>query len=104
MHMSRETIGAVHKWETGMSTPELGLIAEMADFFDVSMDILVGYEMKDNRLATVTDRLSRCINEEDPEGLNEAEKALSRFPHSFEIVYLSAALYMIIGGKNHDDA
>ena len=98
------TIGAVHKWETGMSTPELGLIAEMADFFDVSMDILVGYEMKDNRLATVTDRLSRYINEEDPEGLNEAEKALSRFPHSFEIVYLSAALYMIIGGKNHDDS
>ena len=98
------TIGAVHKWETGMSTPELGLIAEMADFFDVSMDILVGYEMKDNRLDSITARLSRCINEEDPEGLNEAEKALSRFPHSFDIVYLSAALYMIIGGKNHDDS
>ena len=47
------TIGAVHKWETGMSTPELGLIAEMADFFDVSMDILVGYEMKDNRLDSI---------------------------------------------------
>ena len=98
------TIGAVHKWETGMSTPELGLIAEMSDFFDVSMDILVGYEMKDNRLDSITARLSRCINEEDPEGLNEAEKALSRFPHSFDIVYLSAVLYMIIGGKNHDDS
>ena len=97
------TISAVHKWETGMSTPELGLIAEMADFFDVSMDTLVGYEMKDNRLDAVTARLTCCINEEDPEGLNEAEKALRRFPHSFDIVYLSAVLYMIFGGKNHDD-
>ena len=97
------TTGAVHKWETGMSTPELGLIAEMADFFDVSMDILVGYEMKDNRLDAVAARLTRCINEENPDGLNEAEKALSRFPHSFEIVYLSAVLYMIFGGKNHDN-
>jgi len=26
------TVGAVHKWETRMSTPELGLITEMADF------------------------------------------------------------------------
>ena len=98
------TTGAVHKWEAGMSTPELGLIAELADFFDISMDVLVGYEMKDNRLDAVTARLTRCINEENPDGLDEAEKALRRFPHSFVIVYLSAVLYMIFGGKNHDDS
>ena len=26
------TTGAVHKWEAGMSIPELGLIVDMADF------------------------------------------------------------------------
>ena len=32
------TTGAVYKWESGLSTPELGMILEMADFFDVSVD------------------------------------------------------------------
>ena len=32
------TVGAVHKWESGLSVPELPMIVEMADFFDVSED------------------------------------------------------------------
>lgn len=96
------TVGAVHKWETRLSTPELSLIAELADFFDVSVDVLLGYEMKDNRLKTITDRLTQYINTENPEGVNEAEKALKRFPHNFHVVYLSAIIYMLFGGKSHD--
>ena len=97
------TVGAVHKWEAKLATPELGLITELADFFDVSVDVLLGYGMKDNRLKAIVERLTRYINREDPEGIPEAEKALKRFPHSFDIVYLSAILYMIFGGKNHDE-
>lgn len=96
------TVGAVHKWEKNLSSPELKLIAEMADFFDVSVDVLLGYEMKDNSLRAVVQRLTEYINTEDPEGPAEAEKALRRFPHSFDIVYLAAILYMIFGGKNHN--
>ena len=95
------TVGAVHKWEKNLSAPELRLIAEMADFFDVSVDVLLGYEMKDNSLKAVLERLTEYINAEDPEGPAEAEKALRRFPHSFDVVYLSAIMYMIFGGKNH---
>jgi transcriptional regulator with XRE-family HTH domain len=36
------TAGAVHKWEAGLSVPELNLIMEMADFFDLSVDALLG--------------------------------------------------------------
>ena len=75
----------------------------MADFFSVSVDALLGYEMKDNRLKATLARLNDAVNTEDPEGLEEAEKALARFPHSFDAVYLSAILFMIFGGKNHDD-
>ena len=96
------TVGAVYKWEAGLSLPELKLIVEMADFFDVSVDVLLGYEMKDHRLKATRDRLAGYVNTEDPEGLEEAEKALKRFPHSFDVVYFSAILYMIIGGENHD--
>ena len=39
------TVGAVYKWEAKMSLPELPLIMEMADFFDTSVDVLLGYRM-----------------------------------------------------------
>ena len=38
------TTGAVHKWEAKLSIPDLELIVEMADFFDTSVDVLLGYE------------------------------------------------------------
>ncbi len=36
------TAGAVYKWEANLSIPELGLIIQMADFFDISVDVLLG--------------------------------------------------------------
>ena len=96
------TVGAVYKWESGLSLPELRLIMEMADFFDTSVDTLLGYEMKDNRLKATVERLAALIHTEDDEGPAEAEKALKRYPHSFDIVYLCAIMYMIFGSKDHD--
>ena len=37
------TVGAVYKWESGQSVPELGTIVELADLFDTSVDVLLGY-------------------------------------------------------------
>ena len=65
------TAGAVHKWETKRSTPDLGLIMEMADFFDVSVDVLLGYRMKDNRLKTTVDRLWKACGAKDHGSLSE---------------------------------
>ena len=53
------TVGAVHKWETRLSTPELSLIMEMADIFETSVDVLVGYEISDNRIDAMLERLCR---------------------------------------------
>ena len=54
------TPGAVYKWEAGLSQPELAVIVELADLFDTSVDVLLGYEMKDNRRQTAAVRLQRC--------------------------------------------
>ena len=43
------TAGAVYKWEAGLSTPDISLIMELADLFDTSVDVLLGYEVKNNR-------------------------------------------------------
>lgn len=96
------TVGAVYKWEARLSYPELSLIVEMADFFDTSVDVLLGYEMKDNRLESCVRRLKDYRHEKNPAGLAEAEKALKKYPHIFEIVHESATMYRLFGIENRN--
>ena len=98
------TTGAVYKWESGLSFPELPMIVELADFFDTSVDALLGYEMKDNRLEATVTRLQEYRRSKDRDGLAEAEKALKKYPHSFQIVSQSAALYSAFGYDSGDKA
>lgn len=91
------TAGAVYKWEAKLSVPELDLIVEMADFFDTSVDVLLGYQMKDNRLAVTVQRLKEYRHDKDRAGLLEAEKALKKYPHAFDVVHESAVLYRVFG-------
>lgn len=98
----RVTAGAVYKWEAGLSVPDIGLILEMADFFDISVDALLGYEMKDNRVDATVKRLQDYRRTKNWEGLPEAEKALKKYPHSFRIVKESAAIYRAFGFESGD--
>lgn len=98
------TVGAVHKWEVGLSTPELSLIVEMADFFDISVDALLGYALKDNRLKAVEGRLWQYHREKNREGLAEVEKALKKYPNAFGIAHAGATLYHGIGMEAKDPA
>ena len=98
------TAGAVYKWEAKLSVPELELILQMADFFDTSVDVLLGYTVKDNRPEATVKRLREYRRRKDPDGLPEAEKALGKYPHSFGIVSESAALYRAFGFDSGDKA
>lgn len=98
------TAGAVYKWEAKLSVPELEMIIQMADFFDTSVDVLLGYQIKDNRLDATVKRLQDYRRSKDPEGLAEANKALKKYPHSFRIVTESAALYSAFGYESGDKA
>ena len=96
------TAGAVYKWEAGLSVPELGMIVELADFFDTSVDVLIGYEMKDNRLKETVKRLKDYRRIKDRTGLAEAEKALKKYPNAFEVVHECAVLYRAFGIESGD--
>ena len=98
------TAGAVYKWESGQSVPELGTIVELADLFDTSVDVLLGYEMKDNRLHTTIERLKECRHEKNRDGLAEAEKALRKYQNVFAVVYNSALLFWLFGMEGSDEA
>lgn len=96
------SVGAVYKWEKGLSQPSLQNLAVMADFFDTSVDVLIGYEAFDNRLAASVARLKAYFHEKDRAGLEYAERTLVRYPHAFEIVYASADLYFVFGLEAQD--
>lgn len=96
------TVGAVYKWESGQSQPELNLLVEMADFFDTSVDVLLGYRIRDNRLDSALERISSYCRTLDPAAMTEAEKILGKYPHSFRAVYGCAAVYLAYGAGSHD--
>ena len=96
------TVGAVYKWESGQSQPELNLLVEMADFFDTSVDVLLGYRIKDNRLDSALERMNAYCKTLDPAAIAEAEKILGKYPHSFRAVYGCATVYLAYGAGNHD--
>ncbi len=98
------TVGAVHKWETGLSMPELNLIVEMADFFDTSVDALLGYRMQDNRLDATLVRVVKLVQTRDPSARTEMEKALARYPHSFRVVHAVAGGYLALAAGDADPA
>ncbi len=91
------TVGAVYKWEANLSAPDLTLLVELADLFDTSVDVLLGYHVKSNKQADMAARLRECLQNRDTDGLAEAEKALLRYPNCFDIVYQSAKLYYLLG-------
>ena len=92
------SVGAVSKWESGSSVPELSLIMELADFFEISVDALLGYRLRDNSAEKTAERIkSLRVQKEYNEGLSEAEKAIQKFPNDFEVIYQSASLYMFCG-------
>lgn len=96
------TVGAVYKWESGQSQPELNMLVEMADFFDTSVDVLLGYRIKDNRLDAALERMESYCATMDPTALSEAEKTLGKYPHSFQAVYCCAIMYMAFGASPRD--
>ena len=99
------SVAAVSKWEQGQSLPELPMLMELADFFDLSVDALLGYRLRSNDRKSVSERL-KVLRREDryDEGLAEAEKALQKFPNTFTVVYECAKLFEMAGGTRKDKA
>ena len=60
------TAGAVYKWEAELSAPDLSLLVALADFFDTSVDVLLGYELRDNRESVIAERLQEYRRQKDP--------------------------------------
>ncbi len=86
--------GAIYKWEQAISTPDIEVIMEIASFFGVSVDALVGYRMYSSDRDRILQELKRIKLEKSYDCCwGKVEKWLRRYPNDFEIVYHSGILY-----------
>lgn len=99
------TVGAVYKWENGLSMPEIRVLVELADLFEISVDYLLGYELGERGADAAVERLDRLLTERKLiEGAREAEKVLQKYPNHFNVVMMSAQFYYIQSWKNEKAA
>ena len=97
------SVAAVSKWEQGQSLPEIPMLMELADFFDLSVDALLGYRLRANDRKSIVERMKRLRREDNyDEGIAEAEKALQKFPNTFSVVYECSKLFEMAGLKRQD--
>lgn len=97
------TSASVSKWERGAATPELNLIAEMADLFGVSFDAIVGFRVLNGSVVALEERIHQLQREKKyDEAITEAEKALTRYPNDFRIVYRAGELYAVASIERHN--
>lgn len=90
------SVSAVHKWESGKATPELGMLVDIAEFFETSVDALLNYGWQKLSMGQTAEQISAYNNARNfEEGIRFAERSLQKYPNSFEVVYQSALLYFM---------
>lgn len=99
------TVGAVYKWESKRSMPEVSLLMQMADLFEVSVDALLGYCAQSRTVESISGRIKDLMRTRDFDlAAAEAEKALQKFPNDFRLVHQCGMLYLIKGVETDDAA
>ena len=90
------TTGAVYKWESGRAVPELEMLVDIAEFFEVSVDALLNYGWEKLSMGLMAEKLHQfAVDKRLDEGMRCAERALQKYPNSFRIVYESADIYFL---------
>lgn len=96
------SVSAVHKWESGKATPELEMLVDIAEFFETSVDAMLNYGWQKLNMGQTAEKLRRFITSKDLEsGIRFAEKALQKYPNSFQIIYSAADLYFVTMEPRH---
>lgn len=91
------SIPAISKWETGQSAPELGAVVALADFFSVSVDCLVGHQVRRKGLDEMLEELEALQQSGDFHSARDmAERILRSYPNHYEAVDACANVYYAI--------
>ena len=89
------TVGAVSKWESAMTTPEISMIMCLAEFFDTSVDVLLGYHLQNKSLPQIMEELKELRQQKEyDEAISLGEKSMQKYPNYFDLVYETALCYL----------
>jgi transcriptional regulator with XRE-family HTH domain len=92
------TVGAVSKWESGLSSPDIMLLPKLARLFGVSLDVLFSLELTDHSADDLAEEIKTYRYEKQyGEGAEVALNAIRKYPNHFDIIYQSALLFMLQG-------
>ena len=90
------TVGTVSKWENGNCIPDISMIMELADFFEISVDVLVGYDAPAKKAPEIIKRIQDHYKKHEmEEAILECSKALAKYPNNFEILMLAATIRFV---------
>lgn len=85
---------SVSKWETAQCAPELTVLMELADFFEVSIDALIGHNLNADRMEALISRMERSLDDREEEtAATLCEKILRNYPNNDRAVDACAACY-----------
>lgn len=76
---------SVSKWENGQCAPDLAILSELADFFEISIDTLVGHTIDPKRLdALIAEANALADSKKVKEAAALTDKILRSYPNSLK--------------------
>lgn len=96
------SVGAVYKWELGLAYPGLEKVVKIAEYFEVSTDVLLQHEVKSNRIEDSLDRIDAARKNLNETAIAEAEMLMNRYPNNFDVIYKGALVFYTFALENKD--
>ena len=90
------TVGTIYKWESELSTPDIMTIMDLASFFSLSVDSLIGFVSLDKSLDIMINEMNLYKRDKKyDEALSVMEKALVLYPNSLKLLVQASKLIEI---------
>ncbi|MDO5015952.1 MAG: helix-turn-helix domain-containing protein [Eubacteriales bacterium] len=98
------SVGAVSKWESGASTPELSLLMRLALCFQTSLDALTGFDLENQKSKEACLEQIRQLTRDKAyeEGKEQVVEILATYPNDFQVNLDSARFYHLNGVEQKD--
>ena len=78
---------AISKWERGESDPDIDRLKDLAIYFNVSIDYLLGYDVESTSVNGFIERITKCIKEQNLViSIDEVRMIVSRNNNSFHLI------------------
>ena len=91
------SVGAVSKWENDVNRPDIDMLPSIADVFQISVDVLLGYKKPHRMKEEVLKRAEECMKQSDYYGASKLlSDILVKYPNDYEIVKKLADAYYCI--------